>query len=149
MEFSPGFLTTLVDNANIVWNFLPAENTAGGILVGINEELFDVLVWTIRSFTVSCSIKNKQDGFEWQMTVVYGSSYEEHTQAFLDELSEICDDCNLPMLIGGDFNLIREAHGKSNVNINLSWSNKFNDWINAAALMELKLANRQFTWSNN
>lgn len=36
MEFSPGFLSIIVGNANYAWNYLPARNTAGGILLGIN-----------------------------------------------------------------------------------------------------------------
>jgi hypothetical protein len=35
-----------------------------------------------------------------------------------------------PTLVGGDFNLIREACEKNTCNINQRWEYLFNDWIN-------------------
>lgn len=55
----------------------------------------------------------------------------------------------IPMLVEGEFNLIRNANEKSSGNINQSWADKFNNRINSSTLMELKPANRQFIWSNN
>lgn len=149
MDFSPTLLNTLVGPANFSWNFLPDNNTAGGILLGINDDAFDTLVWSINSFSATCSLRDKKDNFEWLVVAVYGSAYEDHKQEFIDELHKVSNSSTLPLLIGGDFNLVREAADKNNGNINLNWTSKFNDWTNCSALMELKLANRQFTWSNN
>lgn len=105
--------------------------------------------WSVNSFTVSCTVINKLDGFQWMVVAVYGSAYEELKQEFIDELHLVSSSSSLPMLFGGDFNLVREASDKNNGNISIPWATKFNDWINNAGLMELKLANRQFTWCNN
>lgn len=43
MEFTPDFLCNLGGSANFSWHCLPAQNTVGGILLGINEEIFDIL----------------------------------------------------------------------------------------------------------
>lgn len=94
-------------------------------------------------------MKNKIDNFRWKVVVVYGSAYEEHKQEFLDELTNVSSSSSIPMLIGGDFNMVRETADRSAGNINTNWTNKFNDWVNSSALMELKIANRQFTWCNN
>ena len=53
------------------------------------------------------------------------------------------------MIIGGDFNLTREAADKNNGNINFHWSDLFNNWINHWGLMELKNPTRSYTWTNN
>ena len=53
------------------------------------------------------------------------------------------------MVIGGDFNLTREAADKNNGNINFHWSDLFNNWINHWGLMELKNPTRSYTWTNN
>lgn len=82
---------------------------------------------------------------------VYGPAYDELKQAFIDELIFLCASSSIPILVvvGGGFNLIRQAIEKSSRNITQSWADKFNDWVNAAVLMEIKTANRQYTWSNN
>jgi hypothetical protein len=38
---------------------------------------------------------------------------------------------------------------KSNRNVDLKWCDKFNEWIDKFGLLEIKLAGRNFTWSNN
>jgi hypothetical protein len=42
------------------WNWLPAVKTAGGILVGISSEVFDIVRWDIFSYCVSVQIKAKK-----------------------------------------------------------------------------------------
>ena len=52
-------------------------------------------------------------------------------------------------MIGGDFNLVRSQADKSNGAVDFKWVDKFNAWIEIWALMEINLAGRIFTWSNN
>jgi exonuclease III len=148
-DFSPQFLESLTKFGYFSWNNVPAVGTAGGILLGINEEKLEVVNWTVRKFSISVTIKNKKDAFSWNLVTVYGSAYDENKQAFLDELESVCANNNLPILIGGDFNLVRELSEKSNQNIKQTWADKFNNWVNQFGLMELKPSNRLFTWSNN
>lgn len=54
-----------------------------------------------------------------------------------------------PVLLGGDFNLVRSTANKNNGVINGNFSYLFNDWINKWSLMEIGIANRSFTWRNN
>jgi len=61
----------------------------------------------------------------------------------------VLDEWEGPTLLGGDFNLIRDATEKNNDNINYHWSDAFNEWINHWGLVELKNPNRSYTWSNN
>jgi endonuclease/exonuclease/phosphatase (EEP) superfamily protein YafD len=57
-------------------------------------------------------------GYTWKLIVVYGSPYEEGKQAFLDEIHQCMANWNGPILIGGDFNLVRFNKDKSNSIIN-------------------------------
>jgi hypothetical protein len=50
---------------------------------------------------------------------------------------------------GGGFNLVKSSKDKSNGVVNLKWCDKFNEWTHKHSLMEIKLAGRCFTWSNN
>uniref|UniRef100_A0ACD5Z2B2 Uncharacterized protein n=1 Tax=Avena sativa TaxID=4498 RepID=A0ACD5Z2B2_AVESA len=52
-------------------------------------------------------------------------------------------------MIGGDFNLIRSPEDKSSGNIDFRWVDRFNEWVEIWALMEINLAGRAYTWGNN
>jgi hypothetical protein len=56
---------------------LPAVGSAGGILVGVNGDLFEVIAWEIKTFSVSIVLKNKISENVCRITTVYGSAYEE------------------------------------------------------------------------
>ena len=75
-SFSNTFLKNLLGNRNFAWNFLPSVGTAGGILVGVNLDLFDVISWDIKYFSVSTVLRNKSNGVVCRITTVYGSAYE-------------------------------------------------------------------------
>ena len=45
-EFSDSFLKSLVGNRNFSWYHLPAQGSAGGILMGVDLDLFDVISWS-------------------------------------------------------------------------------------------------------
>jgi hypothetical protein len=100
-------------------------------------------------FSVSCVLQEKAQNFSWKLLVVYGPAYEDKKVEFIDELHSILTSWQGPMLIGGDFNLCRYATDKSNGRINKKIVDCFNDWINRCALIEINLANRKFTWSND
>jgi hypothetical protein len=39
-NFSRSFLKSILGNRDFEWNFMPAVGTAGGILVGLNKDIF-------------------------------------------------------------------------------------------------------------
>jgi hypothetical protein len=137
-DFSSLQLQQLDPNGKFSWNWLPAVKTAGGILVGINSDLFDIVRWDIFSYCVSVQIKAKNDNVVWRCIVVYGSDYEGHELDFINELHNVVACWRGPTLVGGDFNLIRDKGEKNTVNINQHWANLFNDWINKFNLFLLK-----------
>jgi hypothetical protein len=67
----------------------------------------------------------------------------------LRELVQTCSAENLPLLVGGDFNIIRSPHEKNNNSYEDKWPFLFNDVINNLDLRELELSGRQYTWANN
>jgi hypothetical protein len=77
-KFTKSFLKNILGNMNFEWNFMPAVDTAGGILVGVNSDVFEVTSWEIKSFFVSIVVKiKKSSGIIVRLTKVYGSPYEE------------------------------------------------------------------------
>jgi exonuclease III len=116
--------------------------------MGVNYDIFDVDIWDIRTFSISCVLVNKKDKMRSRICTVYGSAYEEKKQDFIDELQEIRMH-KKPLLIGGDFNLVRSQKDKSNGVVDVKWFENYNDWIDKNSLIEIKLLGRGFTWSNN
>jgi len=132
-----------------VWHFLPANGTAGGILVGVDERKFDVIAWKVGKFSVAGIIKNCHDNFVWRLVVVYGSPYEEGKLEFLEELDSLLTNWDGPTVLGGDFNITITAKEKNNGQINQKWANSLIDLINKWGLVELKNSSRSYTWTNN
>jgi hypothetical protein len=128
---------------------LPAIGTSGGIIVGINVDLLEVLSWEFKVFSVSAIVKNRRNDFICRITTVYGSSYEEKKHEFIPELHELFLNWEGPALIGGDFNLVRFIEDKNNGNIDFKWVDKFNAWIELWALMKIGVSGRNYTWGNN
>ena len=146
-SFSEAFLKAV--NPGFSWHWLPAEGTAGGILLGVRENVMELVSVQNFKFCATAVIRNVSDKFVWRLGVVYGSPYEEGKQEFIDELHTLFDNWDGPMLIGGDFNLVRNQDEKSNGVINQLWVDAFNDWINRWGLLELKNSSRSYTWFNN
>ena len=82
------------------WNWLPANNTAGGILVGVKEDKFDIVQCDIQSYCISCILKFKHNYTVWRLVSVYGSVYEEHKLDFINELHSVLAGWSGPTLVG-------------------------------------------------
>jgi exonuclease III len=75
---------------------------------------------------------------------VYGAAHQQYKEAFVTELVQLCTKETLPILIGGDFNIIRGPHEKNNANYSERWPFFFNEIIDAFNLRELELSGQQF-----
>ena len=96
--FEDSFLNYV--NRDFIWNFLPAQGTARGILVGLNSNKFEVLAWQQTRYFVSVMIKNCSEKFVWRFISVYGSAYEEGKADFIQELSSLLENWDGPTLVG-------------------------------------------------
>jgi hypothetical protein len=50
--------------------------TAGGILVGVNSDVFEVISWEMKILSITI-VKIKSSGVTIRLTTMYGSPYEE------------------------------------------------------------------------
>jgi hypothetical protein len=87
---------------------------------------------------LSALLRNKKDGFKWEVLVVYGPAHHDKSREFLVELAEKYDRTSVPIVMGGDFNLIRGRGDKNNQNINWGLVDLFNEFIADHRLQELK-----------
>jgi hypothetical protein len=80
---------------------------------------------------------------------VYGVAQDEHKAAFLRELVNLAKDNPHPILIEGDFNILRFGQDKNNDRFDGYWPFLFNVVINSLNLREVSMTGRQYTWANN
>jgi hypothetical protein len=93
-------------------------------------------------------LKSKFEGFEWVLVPVYGAAQDSLKHEFLAELVRLCEGEPLPLLLAGDFNILRKPEEKSNNNYNPRWPFIFNAIIESLNLREIALSGRQYTWAS-
>ena len=80
---------------------------------------------------------------------VYGVAQPEFKDRFLADFVRACSGESKPLVIGGDFNIIRNPKEKSNNRFDGRWPASFNACIETLNLRELELSGRKFTWANS
>jgi hypothetical protein len=113
--------------------------TAGGILVGVNCDVFEVISWEVKVFSISTIVKIKRSSLNIRLTTFYGSPYREENEAFISELHELFLNWDGPTMIGGDFNLVRFQTDKIKGNANQKWCDKFNAWVEIWSLLKFQV----------
>jgi len=79
---------------------------------------------------------------------IYGAAHEENKLEFLAELSNFCSSNKDPLIIGGDFNIIRFSSEKNKGGLH-KHSGLFNSVINSFELIDVHMNGGKYTWSNN
>jgi hypothetical protein len=125
----------------------PASSHSGGLLLRFREESFEVGSWRKGTFFISATVLQRSCNLKWCFMLVYGPADLSHSQEFLGELEREISSCTLPLAVGRDFNLIRDARDKSNANINWPRLCRFNDTIAALSLREIPRTGARYTWT--
>jgi hypothetical protein len=147
-NFSQPFLNNLAGGLDYQWYCLPPMGRSGGIIVGLNAATLSVQDITIGDRCAKFYVTSKNDNFKWALVAVYGDAQDAHKSDFLVEMVRICENETFPLLVGGDFNIIRRKEEKNNDNYNPRWPFIFNAIIESLDLRELDLSGRQFTCAN-
>ena len=133
----PGFL----------WHCMAPHSRSGGILLGVDLNVFDIGAIAEGDFFVKFTLRCKSDGFKFVLYTVYGLAQYQNKEAFLVELANICSKESLPYLIGDDFNIMRKPEDKSSGVFDPKWPNLFNAVIESLELKEIVMFGRHYTWA--
>jgi hypothetical protein len=117
-------------------------------LLGFREECFEVGEWRKGSFFLSALVLHRQRNLKWWCILVYGPADHSRTAEFLGELEREVLACRFPVVVAGDFNLIRDARDKNNANLDWPRIHSFNDAIAAMSLREVTRVGARYTWTN-
>ena len=69
---SEGLVRSLGTGRFLDWGALDAYGSAGGLLICWDKRTPDVLEMEVRNFSISCRLRNVEDGLVWIFTGVYG-----------------------------------------------------------------------------
>jgi hypothetical protein len=136
-------------NQDYLWMWNPSRGKSGGILVGIRNEWYDVESFKQGEFMLQMNLWDKLNKVKWNLLVVYGAAQDENKTDFLAELSSFCSTNTEPILIGGDFNIIRFAKEKNTMEGVHRHTPLFNSLIQFYELKEIVMCGGLYTWSNN
>jgi hypothetical protein len=109
------------------------------MLVGVRSDTIDVLASSDGEYHIKLTIQNKADDFIWSLVAVYGAAQDTFKADFLRELVNLAKDNQYPMIIGGDFNLLRFQHKKSKSHFDNHWPFLFNAVIDSLDLKEVAM----------
>ena len=134
-----------------VWGWVPSAGHSGGLLLGCNSDVCDIVTWDVGSFFIAVTIKHRTSLATWAIVCVYGPADHSRSADFLREIQALVgakQAANIPIVLGGDFNLIRSSADKNNDNIDWNRISLFNNAIAACALWELARTGDRYTWTN-
>jgi hypothetical protein len=148
-NYSTNFLNRLSGGEDFDWVSRPPRGRSGGLLIGVRSSTMEILDNSGGDFHIKLHIRNKSDNFIWSLVSVYGAAQDNFKPAFLRELVNLAKDNPYPMVIGGDFNLLRYPHEKSKGRFDNHWPFLFNAVIDSLDLREVATVGRHFTWANS
>jgi hypothetical protein len=80
--------------------------------VGVYLDVFDIGAINKGDYYVKFHLCNRDMYFKWVLVVVYSPAQTSQKEQFLTELVHMTSHERLPILMGGDFNILRQAHEK-------------------------------------
>jgi exonuclease III len=128
--------------------YLPAVHTHGGILVAWRRDCWAMHSSSVHTFSVSVGLSQEGVDQQWWLTSVYGPSTDEDKPAFLAKLHSLKDIRGGPWMLCGDLNWVYRAEDKNNGCLNRRRMGQFRRFLREAALKEVHLHGRLYTWSN-
>ena len=148
-DYSQAFFRKIDPLNRFDWKWSASVGRVGGILGGFSLSRFKILDTVASRFYVKTILMDLKLQMKWALVIIYGVAQECDKEEFLADLGLVCGDQTMPLLIGGDFNIIRFASEKNKAWRPSRWSDTFNSIINTYELRELDMDGGQFTWSNN
>jgi hypothetical protein len=148
-SFTSPFLKILFAGRDFIWHVKEPRGRSGGVLLGIDLSRFDIGAIDEGDYYIKFHLCNKNDSFKWALVAVYGSAQDDQKTLFSTELVNMCSNENLPVLIGGDFNILRSREDKNDDDYNGRCHFLFNVVIVGLNLRELDLFGRKYTWANS
>ena len=129
------------------WGAMGAQGSAGGILVCWDKRSLELLEMEMGNFSISCRLKNVEDGMVWIFTGVYGPCNRKEREALWEELGAIRGLWDEPWCLGGDFNVTLSQRDRSRQGSLNGAMRRFAQVVDDLVLIDLPLQGGVFSWS--
>lgn len=97
----------MAGNKDLCWVWSAARGHSGGMAVVVKSKTFEIEESILSTYNMWLLVRNRVTKFRFWCANVYGPAQHEVYEDFIKEISKFCDKENLFILMGGDFNLIR------------------------------------------
>ena len=101
----------------------------------------------VGNFSISCRLRNVEDGLVWMFTGVYGPFSREEREWMWEEIGAIRGIWDDPWCLRGDFNVILSMRERSNQGRLTSAMRRFAQVVDVLKLIDLPLQGGVLTWS--
>ncbi|XP_062073105.1 uncharacterized protein LOC133777487 isoform X1 [Humulus lupulus] len=129
------------------WIYQEPLGRSGGTLIVWDTRSVSVSDSLVGEFTVSIRIV-AEGKYPWWFTGVYGPVIYGRRESFWDELAGLQVICGSHWCLGGDFNVVRRVDEKLNSKSITRSMKNFDALIREMNLVDPKLQNGRYTWSN-
>lgn len=107
-DFDVFWAKKLSGNKNFFWQQLKPNGRSGVLLLWVDADKMEVLSTELGNHFISFEIRDRISLFVWHLTVVYGPAQREDKDDFLLEFAAVSSKIDGPVVMGGDFNIIRK-----------------------------------------
>ena len=83
------------------------------MLSGFRNDRFEIENFDHGEYMIGANVFDKHLKKHWSLVNVYGPAQDDFTDSFLTELSNFCFKAKYPVLMGGDFNILRSSTEKT------------------------------------
>ncbi|RVW84239.1 Transposon TX1 uncharacterized 149 kDa protein [Vitis vinifera] len=142
-----GMVRSLGAGRFLDWGALEAQGTAGGILICWDKRTLEILEMEMGQFTISCRLRNVEDGKTWIFTGVYGPFSKDDRDTFWGELGAIRGIWDDPWCVGGDFNVTLNLGERSNQGRLTGAMRRFAQVTDELELLDIPLHGGVASWS--
>jgi hypothetical protein len=111
-------------------------------------ESFEVEKVEMAEFFLGCLVRNRLSNYKFWFLSIYGPAQHDRSDDFILELSSFCANKVLPILMGGDFNLVRNNKDRNQGQGDPRLMNLFNEFIGTYQLRDIFVSGVKYTWSN-
>src|SRR3954465_12405333 len=110
-NFSRTDLQKLCADRDSHWHHTPSRGKSGGLLLGVNYTTLDVITQEEGEYYIKMTVQDTKNKLIWDLVVIYGEAQLNRKARFLAEFARLLQNCVNPIMVGGDFNIIRKASG--------------------------------------
>ena len=128
-DFTDAELRSLEVGKRFFWDWLPATRQSGGMLIGVRDSVFEVGAISRGQFFLSVAVLHRVSNRTLDIIGIYGPADRGRSRVFLQEVSDKIASSTRPLIMGGDFNLIRAAEDKNNSNLDRNMMARFRRFL--------------------